>query len=58
MSDEKIAEALKDAKIEKEITCPQAFGIAAKTKISKKEIGDYCTKNKIKIRGCQLGCFR
>jgi phage host-nuclease inhibitor protein Gam len=58
MSEDKIKSALKEAGIEKEIQCPQAFAIAQKIKVSKKAIGDYCNANKIKIRGCQLGCFK
>jgi hypothetical protein len=55
MNDEKIAELFKEAGIDKEIKCPQAFAIAQKHKISKKAIGDYCNSHNIKIRACQLG---
>lgn len=58
MTDAKIAEALKEAGIDKEIKCPQAFAIAKKAKVSPRTVGDYCNKNNIKIRGCQLGCFK
>lgn len=58
MTDEKIAAAFKDAGIENEIKCPQAFAVAKKTRLPLKAIGDYCNANKIKIRGCQLGCFK
>jgi hypothetical protein len=58
MTDEKIKNALKEAGIEDRITCPQVFAIAEKTKVSRIAVGDYCTKNKIKIRECQLGCFK
>lgn len=58
MSDKAIAEAFRELKIENEIRCPQAFAIAKKHKVSLKAIGDYCNVNKIKIRGCQLGCFK
>lgn len=58
MNDEKIAEALQEEKIEKEIRCPQAFAIAKKYQLPLKAIGDYCTAHNIKIRGCQLGCFK
>jgi hypothetical protein len=49
MDAEKIAKIFKDAGIEKEITCPQAFALAQKHKIPKMDV---------KIRGCQLGCFK
>lgn len=58
MTDDSIAHAFKEAKIGKEITCLQAFVIAGKVKVPMKAIGDYCNANKIKIRGCQLGCFK
>jgi len=58
MTDEKIQKALKEAGIEETITCPQAMAIAEKTKLSRKTVGDYCTRNRIKIRECQLGCFK
>jgi hypothetical protein len=44
--------------IDREITCPQAFAIAEKHKITKQEITDFCNSHKIKIRACQLGCFK
>jgi hypothetical protein len=58
MSDEKIRKALQEAGIAETITCPQAFTIAEKAKVSRNAVGEYCTKNRIKIRGCQLGCFK
>ncbi|OPY37126.1 MAG: hypothetical protein A4E35_01590 [Methanoregula sp. PtaU1.Bin051] len=58
MTDEKIAEAFREAGIEKEIKCPQAFAIAKKHKLPLKAIGEYCNSHSVKIRGCQLGCFR
>ena len=58
MSDEKIKKAIEDAGITEKITCPQAFAIAEKAKVSRKAVGDYCTRNRIKIRECQLGCFK
>jgi hypothetical protein len=58
MTDEKIQKAIQDAGINEMITCPQAFAIAEKVKVSRKAVGEYCTKNRIKIRSCQLGCFK
>jgi len=58
MSDAKIKKALQEAGITEKITCPQAFAIAEKAKVSRKAVGEYCTKNRIKIRECQLGCFK
>ncbi len=58
--DEKIREAFAAYGIEDEITCPQAFEISEKYDIPKADIARYCNRRepRIKIRGCQLGCFR
>lgn len=58
MSDAAIRKALDDAGITEKITCQQAFDIATKAKVSRAVLGEYLTKNKIKIRSCQLGCFK
>ena len=58
MTDAKIKKALDEAGITTTITCPQAFDVAVKAKVSRLELGEYLTKNKIKIRSCQLGCFK
>jgi len=58
MSDAKIGKALEEAGITEKITCAQAFDIAEKANVSRMAVGEYCTKNRIKIRACQLGCFK
>ena len=58
MDADRIEQAFKSAGIEKSITCPEAFSIAAKHRIPKKEISEYRNAHGIKIRGCQLGCFK
>jgi hypothetical protein len=58
MTDATIKKALEEAGITDKITCPQAFAIAEKAKVSRQVLGEYLTKNKIKIRSCQLGCFK
>jgi hypothetical protein len=58
MDSDKIAQAFKSAGIEKSITCPEAFSLAGKFNFPKKDIAAYCNANGIKIRGCQLGCFK
>ena len=58
MDEKKIADIFKEAGIDKEIKCPQAFAISQKHKISKKALGDFCNSHHIKIRACQLGCFK
>jgi hypothetical protein len=58
MSNAMIKKALEEAGITEKITCAQAFEIASKAKFSRMAVGEYCTKNRIKIRACQLGCFK
>jgi hypothetical protein len=58
MDTDKIAQAFTREGIEKTITCPEAFSMAERYRISKKEISEYCNAHGIKIRGCQLGCFK
>ncbi|MEI7856483.1 MAG: hypothetical protein WCH85_03160 [Methanomicrobiales archaeon] len=58
MTDDTIQKALQEADITEKITCPQAFAIAEKAKVTRSAVGEYCTKNRIKIRDCQLGCFK
>ena len=58
MTDAKIKKALLEAGITGMITCDQAFVVAEKIKVSRSAIGEYCDNHKIKIRGCQLGCFK
>jgi hypothetical protein len=60
MTAKDLAEIFEEYGIENEITCPQAFEIAEKYGISKTEIARYCNSRdpRVKIRGCQLGCFK
>ena len=58
MDEDKIEQAFKAEGIGRKISCEQAFSIAGKYQIHKKDIADYCNSHGIKIHGCQLGCFR
>ena len=58
MDEKAIAKIFADEKIAKEITCPQALAMAEKHRISKADISEYCNTRGIKIRACQLGCFK
>ncbi|MHC1627015.1 MAG: hypothetical protein ACXQTN_06730 [Methanoculleaceae archaeon] len=60
MDEELIAHAFAERGITTEITCPVAFKIAEEYDIPLRDIGEYCNRQTppIKIRGCQLGCFR
>jgi hypothetical protein len=54
----KIREAMNAEGIAQVLTCPQAFMISEKYGIPLADIGHFCNSNQIKIRGCQMGCFR
>jgi hypothetical protein len=58
MDDEKIRAAFEKEGIALEIKCPEAFAIAEKYGIPKMEISRYCNTKGVKIKACQLGCFR
>jgi len=55
---DQIAQALQEAGITQVLTCSQACSIAEKHQITLAEIGKYANSHGIKIRGCQLGCFK
>lgn len=60
MDEELIQKAFAESGITTEIRCEQAFAISEKYGIPKMDIARYCNRHdpKIKIRSCQLGCFR
>lgn len=58
MDTDKIAQAFQNYGIGTTVTCDEAFSIAARYGITKKEIREYCEANGIRIRGSQQSCFR
>lgn len=60
MDENLIAKAFAESGITTEIRCEEAFAISEKYGIPKMDISRYCNRHdpKIKIRGCQLGCFK
>ncbi len=53
----KLAEKVQASLINRELSCSEAFHIAEKLKVGRKQVGDTATKLNIKIVHCQLGCF-
>ena len=43
---------------EGKIACKEALKIAESLSVSPAEVGQECNRLKIKIAGCQLGCFK
>ena len=60
MTTEDLEKIFKECGIENEITCIQAFEMSEKYGVSKIAIARYCNSRdpRVKIRGCQLGCFK
>jgi hypothetical protein len=58
MDTDKIAQALQNAGIGKSVTCDEAFSIAIRYGITKKEIREYCEAHGIRMSGSQQSCFR
>ncbi|HUW60106.1 MAG TPA: hypothetical protein VMZ06_03790 [Candidatus Bathyarchaeia archaeon] len=58
---ESLLEAIKQAAVERDgrlvLPCAAAFRISGETGAALSEIGDACNRERIKIVGCQLGCF-
>lgn len=55
--DEVIQKARQDDGTRK-LACAEAFQIAERFSVEKREVGRICNAYKIKICECQLGCFR
>ncbi|HUT28624.1 MAG TPA: hypothetical protein VMX13_02445 [Sedimentisphaerales bacterium] len=53
-----IIETAKPADDKKELPCVEAFSIAERFGVEKREVGRICNAYKIKICNCQLGCFQ
>jgi hypothetical protein len=56
-SDETLAEAIRQGKVDDRLPCKTAWEIAARFKVSKLSIGNACEFMGIKIKPCQLGAF-
>jgi len=52
-----LEEELKSSLVNGKLTCAVALNMAKKHKISPMTVGDTANQLKIKIAGCQLGCF-
>ena len=58
MEKEDIYQAILKRAQEGGIACRQCFEIARECDVSPKIVGEVCTENSVKIRACQLGCFK
>ena len=58
MDPDKIAQAFQSDGIGSTVTCDEAFSLAVRYGITKKEIREYCEAHGIRIKGSQASCFR
>ena len=54
---DRLTEAIKKQAGEGKITCRDALEIAEKMGVKPTAVGEKLNELKIKIKGCQLGCF-
>ena len=54
---EQLEKTLLEKSKENRITCKDALEIAETLSVSPAQVGEECDRLKIKISGCQLGCF-
>jgi hypothetical protein len=57
MTQEELKARIRSAVPEKKIACAAAFRLAEELSISRRELGGLLDELRIKIKGCQLGCF-
>jgi len=54
---DKVKEMIKEKAKDGRISCPMAHKIAKEAGVSPKKVGDIVNELKIKLYGCQFGCF-
>ncbi len=57
MDKEKVAEKAKALSKNGKISCKQALKLAEEEGVSSRELGTLLNELKVKVMGCQLGCF-
>jgi hypothetical protein len=57
MDQENMIDTIRSAAVNNRLTCEKAHDLARELNVSLQEIGAVCNELKIKISGCQLGCF-
>ena len=57
MDKEKIAQKVKSLSKDGKISCKQSLKLAEEEGVSSRELGELLNELKIKVMGCQLGCF-
>ncbi|MDP3014724.1 MAG: hypothetical protein Q8M92_10805 [Candidatus Subteraquimicrobiales bacterium] len=55
---DEVKEMVKKKAKERRLSCPMARKIAEELNISPVKVGEACNELKIKLYGCELGCFK
>ncbi|KKL96279.1 hypothetical protein LCGC14_1846050 [marine sediment metagenome] len=58
MTEEQLREAIQARAVEGKAPCKAMLDLAAETGASPGEVGRACDELNIKIKACQLGCFK
>lgn len=53
----KLTERILEEAVDKRLSCPQALAIASELDCDPVHLGGLCDEMKVKLYGCQLGCF-
>lgn len=53
-----VVERAKEADGKKQLSCAEALELAREFGVGIIEVGRICNREKIRIRNCQLGCFK
>ena len=56
-NNDQIIQKLREVATDSKITCTEARKLAEELKVNPSEIGKICDEAKLKIIGCELGCF-
>ncbi|MDI9480116.1 MAG: hypothetical protein ACOXZ6_05790 [Syntrophomonadaceae bacterium] len=56
-NNDQIVKKIREVATDGKITCTDARKLAEELKVDPSEIGRLCDEEKVKIMGCELGCF-
>jgi len=58
MNESELKKLIMRRQVDGKISCKAAFDIAEESGASKRDVGELLNELQIKIRACQLGCFK
>lgn len=57
MTDEQ-REVILECVVDGELSCAQVFQLSVELDLTLRQLGEFCNREKIKVRNCQLGMFK